>query len=157
MPNQHIQRKQRSRQDPPQMVPRAVAGEPDLVQVDTTWGELQPMEPAPGVRALGELEVIEHIQQGRPVVDSRTAGFHADATLPGALNIPYAEAVDRVQELDRSRPTLLFCNGPQCPQSPTAIHALLEAGYPADRILYYRGGMHAWRTLGLPTEPGEPD
>lgn len=157
MPQRHVNRKQRTRQDPPQMVPRAIPGEPDLVQVDITWGELQPMEPVPGVRAIGELEVLEHLRAGRPVVDSRTANFYAEATLPGALSIPHTEAADRAHELDRSRPTLLFCNGPQCPQSPTAIRALVEAGYPADKILYYRGGMHDWRTLGLPTEPGEPE
>ena len=26
---------------------------------------------------------------------------------------------------------------------------LTEAGYPADRIFYYRGGMQSWRLLGL--------
>ncbi|MGA1179662.1 MAG: rhodanese-like domain-containing protein, partial [Marivivens sp.] len=34
-------------------------------------------------------------------------------------------------------------------QSPTAIRNLLEVGYPAERIFYYRGGMQAWRMLGL--------
>jgi hypothetical protein len=33
--------------------------------------------------------------------------------------------------------------------------ALLEAGYPAEAIRYsYRGGMHDWLPLGLPTIPG---
>lgn len=150
-----LKRKQRSRRDPPRMVPQVVAGEPDLVQVDATWGELQPMNPADGVRAVGELEVLEHLRRGEPVVDSRTPGFFAQATLPGALSIPYPETAERLGELDSSRPTVFFCNGPQCPQSPTAIRTLLAAGYPADMILYYRGGIHDWLTLGLPTIPGE--
>lgn len=57
-----------------------------------------------------------------------------------------------MDELDRSKPTIFFCNGPQCPQSPTAIRKLLSAGYPPEKILYYRGGMHDWITLGLPVD-----
>lgn len=48
-------------------------------------------------------------------------------------------------------PDLLFwCNGPWCGQSPHAIHGLLELGFPAEKILYYRGGMQMWEILGLP-------
>ena len=149
-----LKRMSRSRQAPPQMVPQAVPGESDLVRVDTSWGELQPMQVAEGVRTVGELEVLEHLRRGEPVVDSRSAGAHARATLPGALNLPHAEAAERRGELDPGRPTVFFCNGPQCPQSPRAIRALLDGGYPADKILYYRGGMHDWVSLGLPTVPG---
>lgn len=152
-----LERKQRHRQDKPQMVPQAVVGESDLVTVDTTWGELQPMQLGEGVRTVGELKVLEHLRQGEPVVDGRTATFYAQATLPGAFSIPYTEVAERSGELDKSRATLFFCNGPQCPQSPRAIRALLALGYPADKILYYRGGVHDWLTLGLPTVPGEPD
>ena len=31
---------------------------------------------------------------------------------------------------------------------------MIEAGYPAERICYYRGGMQSWRVLGL-TVTGE--
>ncbi len=157
MSNPSLERKQRSRQTEPQMLPQPLADEPDLVKVDTTWGELQPMQIAEGVRTVGELEVLEHLRQGEPVVDSRTAAFYVQATLPGVVNIPYTEAAERSGELNKSRITLFFCNGPQCPQSPRAIRALLELGYPADKILYYRGGMHNWLTLGLPTVPGTSD
>lgn len=47
---------------------------------------------------------------------------------------------------------MLFCNGPQCGATPEALRALLEHGYPADRLRYYRGGVHDWMTLGLPVE-----
>ncbi len=46
---------------------------------------------------------------------------------------------------------LLWCNGPWCGQSPRAIQALLKAGYPAEKLYYYRGGMQVWRSLGLTT------
>jgi rhodanese-related sulfurtransferase len=46
---------------------------------------------------------------------------------------------------------LLWCNGPWCGQSPRAIKALLKAGYPAEKLFYYRGGMQMWQSLGLST------
>jgi rhodanese-related sulfurtransferase len=46
---------------------------------------------------------------------------------------------------------LLWCNGPWCGQSPRAIHALINLGYPAEKLYYYRGGMQMWQSLGLTT------
>ena len=45
-----------------------------------------------------------------------------------------------------------FCNGPQCPQTLDALRILKEDGYPLDRLAYYRGGIHDWITLAMPTE-----
>ena len=51
---------------------------------------------------------------------------------------------------------VVWCNGPACGQSPRAIKGLLNAGYPAQKILYYRGGMQMWQLWGLTTVvPGE--
>ena len=126
--------------------------EPGLFVVDGTWGHIQPIALAPGVRTVGELEVIEHVRAGLPLVDSRLPRYHAAATIPGAVSIPHTEAVERIAELDPSVPTVFFCNGPQCSATPQAVRALLAAGYPPEAILYYRGGMHDWITLGLPVE-----
>jgi rhodanese-related sulfurtransferase len=46
---------------------------------------------------------------------------------------------------------VLWCNGPACGQSPRAIEGLLKAGYPADKLFYYRGGMQMWQLFGLTT------
>lgn len=46
---------------------------------------------------------------------------------------------------------ILWCNGPACGQSPRAIRGLLEVGYPAEKISYYRGGMQVWQLFGLTT------
>ncbi|MGK2959538.1 MAG: hypothetical protein ACSLFB_14345, partial [Acidimicrobiales bacterium] len=53
-------------------VPEPVTGEPGLVQVDATWGEIQPMQPAKGIRPVGELEVMAHLEKDLPLVDGRT-------------------------------------------------------------------------------------
>ena len=121
------------------------------VVVDATWGTVHPLKLAPGVRTVGELEVIDHLRAGGVVVDTRGAESRALATIPGAIGIAHDEIVDRVAELGDG-PVVLFCNGPQCPATPTAVRALLDHGVPAERLLYYRGGIHDWMTLGLPVE-----
>lgn len=122
---------------------------------------IQPMTPAPGVTTIGELELLDMLaDEEAVVVDSRTPEWFAGGTIPGAVNIPYTQVVDRLGELgceidfdgwacDEARPVALFCNGLWCGQSPSAIRNMIAAGYPADRIHYYRGGMQSWRVLGL--------
>ncbi|HET9104224.1 MAG TPA: rhodanese-like domain-containing protein [Solirubrobacteraceae bacterium] len=134
-------------------MPRPIPGELGLVEVDATWGVIQPIELAPGVRTVGELEVIAHLRGGGPAVDTRRPEYLATGTLPGARAIPHDEIVTRRGELDCERPTVMFCNGPQCAATPDAVRALLASGWPPELILYYRGGMHDWMTLGLPLVP----
>lgn len=153
--HEQMRRQERTRQAQPRSVPWPLDGEADVVAVDTTWGELQRLEAAPGVRTVGELEVLELAAQGALLVDCRTPGSFGGRTLPGSVLVPHDQVVERRGELDPDRLAILFCNGPQCPQSPDAIGKLLDAGHPADALAYYRGGMHDWVTLALPTEPLE--
>lgn len=147
-----LDRNARRRSQKPRSVPWAVAGELDVVAVDTTWGELQPWQCAPDVPTVGELEVLELVQQGAVLIDTRVSGSSNGVTLPGARRLPHDQIVQRRGELDPSGVFVLFCNGPQCPQSPLAIRALLEAGWSAGSLAYYRGGVHDWVTLAMPTE-----
>jgi rhodanese-related sulfurtransferase len=122
---------------------------------------IQPMSPAPGVTTIGELELLDALADPEVVVvDSRTPDWYLDGTIPGAVNIPYTEAVDRLGELGceidfegwdcaDARQVALFCNGLWCGQSPAAIRRMIEAGFPAENISYYRGGMQSWQVLGL--------
>ena len=122
---------------------------------------IQPHSPAEGVTTIGELELIEMLQAPEAVVvDSRTHDWFKGGTIPGAINIPYTNVVDELSKLGcepdfdgwdckEAKPVALFCNGVWCGQSPTAIRNMVKAGYPADRIFYYRGGMQVWRLLGL--------
>ena len=135
-----------------QMIPKNIDAEPGLVVVDTTWGSIQPMLAAQDVRTIGELEVYHHQKMNLSIIDTRKINTTGAVSISGSKNIPYDKLVGRMDELDENYPNIFFCNGPQCPQSSTAISNLLDAGYPADRILYYRGGMHSWITLGLPAQ-----
>lgn len=122
---------------------------------------IQPMSPAEGVATIGELEMIAALQDPDVIVtDSRVRADYLGGTIPGAVHLPYTEVADRLDllgcEVDfdgfdctNASQVVLFCNGPWCGQSPTAIRRMIEAGYPAERIAYYRGGMQVWRMLGL--------
>jgi len=100
------------------MAPRRDGNGAQRVSVDATWGTLQPIQVADRVHTVGELEVIEHLEAGRPVVDSRTPDLYTTATLPGARSIPHDQAIDRIDELAADTPTVFCCNGPHCGQSP---------------------------------------
>ena len=52
---------------------------------------------------------------------------------------------------DSAKTLVMFCNGPWCGQSSTTIEDLLKIGYPAHKILWYRGGIQDWESLGLTT------
>jgi len=136
----------------PQRMPVAALDDPGLVVVDATWGVIAPMTVAPGVLTVGELEVIAHIEAGGLLVDTRQPEYYAEGTIPGAVNIPHQDILARRGELDRGGTAAVFCNGPQCTATPQAVAELLAAGHPPEALLYYRGGIHDWVTLGLPLD-----
>ena len=119
-------------------------------EVDGTWGRVQPAELASGVRTVGELEVIGHIGRGKPIVDTRLDHFFRQGTIPSARSVPHDDILSHRDELDPAVQTIFFCNGPQCPATADAVRRLLDSGYPPAAILYYRGGIHDWMTLGFP-------
>jgi rhodanese-related sulfurtransferase len=139
---------------------------------------IQPMQIAPGVETIGELEVIDYLKRAAAgedilIVDSRTPSWTARGIIPGATLIPYTRldpaqaqpaAVAELLELELGavrregiwgfgsvKTLVLYCNGPWCGQSPTNIRALLDLGYPAHKLKWYRGGMQSWEQLGLST------
>ncbi|WP_377510609.1 rhodanese-like domain-containing protein [Octadecabacter sp. R77987] len=134
---------------------------------------ITPMIVADGVTTMGELEVIRFLEQDAAdgtglLIDSRLPDWFVQGTIPGAVNVPFhtleatnpyrddilralgaAKLADGTLDFTQARALLLFCNGAWCDQSPRAIRSLLDAGYPAGKLSYYRGGMQSWRSLGL--------
>jgi rhodanese-related sulfurtransferase len=148
----NLARQRRTRAAAPQNLPFPLAHEVELVAVDITWGTVQPLQPFPDVPTVGELEIIDLVARGAVLVDTRVGDSRSGTTLPGAVHLPHDQIADRRSELDGSKVSILFCNGPQCPQTPDAIGALLDAGHLPAALAYYRGGLHDWVTLGYPTE-----
>jgi rhodanese-related sulfurtransferase len=128
---------------------------------------IQPMTPAEGVTTIGELELLDMLQDPEAIViDSRTADWYAKGTIPGAVHLSYEIIAERLDQLgceadfdgwdcENAKRVALFCNGLWCGQSPTAIRAMVAAGFPAEKIHYYRGGMQNWQGLGLTVVAGE--
>jgi rhodanese-related sulfurtransferase len=140
---------------------------------------IQPSELAPGVKTVAELEVLHFLKAisdgdaSMMVIDSRTPAWVEKGVIPGTVNIPWdsldigksdpaavqeilvnqlgANRQDDAWNFDKARTLVLFCNGSWCGQSPTTIKGLLKIGYPAHKILWYRGGMQDWQSLGLTT------
>jgi rhodanese-related sulfurtransferase len=135
---------------------------------------IAPMTVAPGVETLGELELVAFLEtqvaRGKGVlIDSRLPEFYVKGAIPGAVNVPFTaldpanpyrdailEALGAVRQgvgwdFAGAQELAMYCNGPWCEQSPRAIRHLLEAGYPAAKLHYYRGGMQDWLSLGLTT------
>jgi len=130
-------------------------------------GSLQELVPVPGVHPVGEIEILHALgDRGSLVVDMRDTNDRVKGTIPGSIGIPYTEVATRMAELGcskvgatwnctQAKKVYAFCNGPACPQSPTAIKAMTRDGFPADKIYYYRGGMLDWDALGLPSVKDE--
>lgn len=143
---------------------------------------VQPMQAAPGVETIGELELLEYLKritrrdESVMVVDSREPDWlKRSGIIPGAVNIPWTrlhpahgdvQAIAETLELtfgaartgvlwnfENAKTLVFYCNGIWCGQSPTNIRQLLALGYPPHKLKWYRGGMQAWKSLGLSTAP----
>lgn len=139
---------------------------------------IQPMQIAPGVETIGEIELIDYLKKIREgddsimVIDSRTPDWVANGTIPGAVNIPWTrlkpeagadpfsisdilkekfnvDTSEGLWDFSNAKTLVLFCNGLWCGQSPSNIRSLLDYGYPAHKLKWYRGGMQSWEYLGL--------
>jgi rhodanese-related sulfurtransferase len=128
---------------------------------------LQPLVPVPGVNPVTEIEMLNAMNdRDAMLVDMREPEDRANGTIPGSHHIVYTEVSARLNELGCKKATsgwdcagakkvFAFCNGPVCPQSPTAILAMTRDGFPANKIYYYRGGMLDWAALGFPVLKGD--
>jgi len=138
---------------------------------------IQPIALGPGIETVGELEVIEALRKISAgdktmlVIDARTSNWLAEGAIPGAVSIPWKKlhlkhtseealmeilefelGVVRMDELlnfEKAKTLIIYCNGNWCGQSATVIRSLRILGYPERKLKWYRGGVQAWKMLGL--------
>jgi rhodanese-related sulfurtransferase len=115
-------------------------------------------EPGPGAAEVSTSELEQILQDGSAVVlDTRPHREWSVSHIPTALNVapkpgvPMAlytsdvAEVGRLVDGDKSRPLVLYCNGPYCGKSKRVAGELLEAGYTDVRR--YQLGAPVWRAL----------
>ncbi len=136
---------------------------------------IHPMKVAPKIKTIAEPELIEYfknyINKGKGIlVDARLPNWYYTETIPSAVNIPFTlvengdkEVFDQLFKslgavkkdgkwnFSKAKILITFCNGVWCDQSPRFIKAMLKAGYPAEKMVYYRDGFQGWKLLGLTT------
>jgi len=91
------------------------------------------------------------------VVDARAADEYAAGHVPGAVNLPYEQAVTDPALLESletaGRPIITYCGGGTCEESLSLAWEIVGAGHA--RVAVYVGGWPEWVAAGHAVETGE--
>lgn len=100
------------------------------------------------LRSRGALELLQS-REDVQVIDVRSASEFAQGALPRATNLSSgaADFSQRLAELDRTKPLLVYCAGGY--RSRKAVETLRMLGF--ESIHHLHRGYHAWRLAGMPT------
>jgi len=136
---------------------------------------IHPAKVADGVKTIGEVELTNmiknYVNTGKGViVDARLPSWYNTETIPSSINIPFnliegadkstiksvlevlgAKSASNGLDFSNAKELIVFCNGLWDDQSTRLIKSLLKAGYPANKIVWYRDGFQGWKLLGLTT------
>lgn len=136
--------------------------------------DIQPIKMQKDIQTIGEVELLHFLKEkvNRKkglLVDLRTKKYYQKESIPGAVNIPFAtknnhekmekilkvlgakRLADGTLDTTNARTVAFYCHGLWCAKSSKFIKEFLKLGYPAEKILYYRGGFQMWKILGFTT------
>jgi hydroxyacylglutathione hydrolase len=107
---------------------------------------------AAAARRLSAVEVASWASPGDgpanvQIVDVRSPSETEDGSVPGAINVPIAQLIARLGELEPSRPTVVYCAGGYRSSIAASTLRAHSFGPVADII----GGYGAWRALIRPS------
>ncbi len=107
-----------------------------------------------GLEAISRDELLDRLGEGSmTLLDVRPADEFAQGHLPGAINIPAGELLERLGELPAAHEIVAYCRGPFCVLSSDAVTALRAHGLRARRL---DAGFPDWRAEGLVVETPDP-
>ena len=136
--------------------------------------DIQPIKMHKDIQTVGEVELLKFMtnkvnKKKGLLVDLRPKVAYKKESIPSAVNIP-ARVKDNPVKVEKILKVLgakrnadgtlntskvlevaFYCNGLWCDKSSEFIKTFLDLGYPADKMLYYRGGMQMWKILGFTT------
>lgn len=136
--------------------------------------DIQPIKMHKDIQTIGEVELLTFMKKKVNkkkglLVDLRTKAAYKKESIPSAVNIPARVKDNKAKvekilkilgskrledgSLDTSqvKDVAFYCHGLWCDKSSDFIKIFLELGYPANKMLYYRGGFQMWKILGFTT------
>lgn len=120
---------------------------------------------APAGVKLVEAKAVQDLQaKGAVLIDTRKANEFAEATIKGAISVPYdpeksakdanfdaaQDKYDMGKIADKNKDYVVFCNSGTCWKSYKAAVVMAKAGYK--NVHWYRNGVPDWKARKLPME-----
>jgi rhodanese-related sulfurtransferase len=99
-------------------------------------------------KEVSRTEARKLIDEGAQIVDVRADHEWEAGRIAGATHVPLPELPQRLEEIDKDRPVVVYCRGGN--RSTMATDALAEAGYDAAKL---SEGIVGWSEDDLPLEP----
>jgi rhodanese-related sulfurtransferase len=95
-------------------------------------------------------ELLQRLRDGSvTLLDVRPEDEFDLGHLPGTLNIPLPELLQRLSELPAKQEIIAYCRGPYCVLSFEAVAVLRARGFKVRRL---EDGFPEWRAAGLAVE-----
>lgn len=99
-------------------------------------------------REVSREEARKLLDEGAQLIDVRADHEWQAGRIAGAEHLPLPQLSDRIGEIDKDRPVVVYCRGGN--RSSMATAALGEAGYDAVKL---SEGIVGWAEDDLPLEP----
>lgn len=117
-----------------------------------------------GVKLVESKDVVELQKQGAILVDTRRTSEFSEATIKGAISVPYdpeksakdagfdatQDKFDMSKLADKNAKIVTFCNSGTCWKSYKSAVVLAKNGYK--NVFWYRNGVPDWKARKLPME-----
>ncbi len=87
-------------------------------------------------------EIIANRVNTITIVDVREYNDYIEGHIPYAIHIPYKEAKDHTDMLDKDKVTVIYTYSDSCPRAYKTALEIIEKHYPA---IILRGGFKEWK------------
>ena len=79
------------------------------------------------------------------IIDSRIRSDRRQGYIAGSISLPDTETscASLMPLIEKSTPTIFYCNGPKCRRSDKAVAIAEECGYT--KLYWFRGGFEEWK------------
>ena len=93
---------------------------------------------------MSELQTeLENNKDGINLISVLTKEHFEDCKIPGSINIPLSELESRINEIDQTKKTIVYCASSDCNAGIKAYKILEDA--QVAHIYDYRGGIREWK------------